>query len=69
MKTVFTKEELKSELTELKEKRAAVHQQRKGLLEKFSAKNTAVKPTKSTGELHDLDRKIEDIERKIDILF
>ena len=69
MKTVFTKEELKSELTELKEKRAAVYQHRKGLLQKFSAKNGSATPNKATGELHDLDRKIEDIERKINILF
>ena len=66
MKTVFTKEELNVQLASLKEKRISVYNKRKGLLEKYSKKQS---PANSDGQMHDLDRKIEDIERKLSILF
>ncbi len=66
MKTVFTKEELNIQLASLKEKRTSVYNKRKGLMEKYSKKQSA---PNSHSQMHDLDRKIEDIERKLSILF
>lgn len=67
MKTVFSKEELSSELKDLKGKRQSVYNKRKSLLEKYANKQQP--QTTSASELHELDLKIEDIERKINILF
>ena len=66
MKTVFTQEELNIQLAGLKEKRISVYNKRKGLLEKYSKKQSY---PSSDGQIHDLDRKIEDIERKLSLLF
>ncbi|MFT6715375.1 MAG: hypothetical protein ACJA0Q_000002 [Saprospiraceae bacterium] len=67
MNTIYTKEELDSELKSLKAKRLTVHNKRKDLLQKYSAKQT--KTLNSASAMHDLDRKIEDLERKLEILF
>lgn len=65
--TIYTQDELKSQLQELKSKRDSVFNQRKALMEKFSKKQSD-RPA-PTEDLHRIELKIEDLERKISILF
>ena len=67
MNTIYIKEELDAELKTLKAKRLTVYNKRKDLLEKFSNKQS--KTQNSASAMHELDLKIEDIERKLEILF
>ena len=67
MNTIYTKEELDAELKSLKAKRLTVYNKRKDLLQKYSNKQS--KALNSASAMHELDRKIEDIERKLEILF
>jgi hypothetical protein len=67
MNTIYTKEDLNAELKALKAKRLTVYNQRKDLLKKYSDKQS--KTLNSASTMHDLDRKIEDIQRKLEILF
>ena len=63
MKTVFTKEELDAQLKELKSRQKAIQSKRVSALEKYSKKQTA------SEDAYSLELQIEDIERKLSILF
>ncbi len=64
--TIYTQEELKLQLKELKSRRESVYGQRKNVLEKFSQKQSNTQPAE---DLHRIELKIEDLERKMSILF
>ena len=64
--TIYSQEELKLQLKELKSKRENVYNQRKNVLEKFSQKQSNNQPSE---DLHRIELKIEDVERKMSILF
>lgn len=66
LNTIYSQEELKLQLKELKSKRESVYGQRKDILQKFSQKNSN---NAKSEDLHQIELKIEDIERKISILF
>jgi hypothetical protein len=62
---IYSQDELKEQLRELKSRRESVYNQRKDILQKFSKKTNNV----PMEDLHQLELKIEDVERKIKILF
>ena len=67
MSTIYTKEELDATLKTLKAERLTVLDKRKSILNKYKTKQS--KDLHTASVVHDLDRKIEDIERKLGVLF
>ncbi|MCX6182929.1 MAG: hypothetical protein NT150_13480 [Bacteroidetes bacterium] len=67
MNTIYTSEQLKKELSELQKKRDSFRNDRVSALKKFQKKSEASE--NNTGiDLHNIERKIEALERKLDSL-
>lgn len=67
---IYSKEELMSRLSELRDKRDFVQKNRVAILEKYTRKATQEKKQiEASVELYQLELQIEDIERRLDKLF
>ena len=67
MNTIYTSEQLKKELSELQKKKDSFRNDRVSALKKYQKKAKASE--NNTGiDLHNIERKIEDLERKLDSL-
>jgi len=67
---IYSKEELMSRLSELRDKRDLVQKNRVAILKKYTRKVTQEKKDVEAGaELYQLELKIEDIERRLEKLF
>ena len=67
---IYSKEELMSRLSELKNKRDLVQKNRVAILEKYTRKATQEKKQIETSvELYQLELQIEDFERRLEKLF
>jgi hypothetical protein len=67
---IYSKEELMSRLSELRDKRDFVQKNRVAILEKYTRKATQEKKQIETSvELYQLELKIEDFERRLEKLF
>jgi len=70
MGSIYSKDELVNQLTELKDKRDLVQKKRVAILEKYTRKATQEKKEVEAGiELYQLELKIEDVERRLEKLF
>ncbi|MBL56245.1 MAG: hypothetical protein CMP61_03560 [Flavobacteriales bacterium] len=70
MGSIYSKDELVSQLTALKDKRDLVQKNRVAILEKYTRKATQEKKDVEAGiELYQLELKIEDVERRLEKLF
>ncbi len=67
MSTIFTSEQLKKALSELQKQKEAFGNGRAATLKKYQQKAQASENTTEM-DLHNLERKIEDLERKLDAL-
>jgi hypothetical protein len=65
MYQIYTSEQLQKELLELKKKREEISNNRISALKKYS---DGLSNNAKDGELHNIDRKIEDLERKLQAL-
>ena len=67
---IYSKEELMSRLSELRDKRDLVQKNRVAILEKYTRKTTQEKKqTEASVELYQLELQIEDFERRLEKLF
>ena len=67
---IYSKEELMSRLSELRDKRDFVQKNRVAILEKYTRKTTQEKKqTEASVELYQLELQIEDFERRLEKLF
>ncbi len=67
---IYSKEELMSRLSELRDKRDLVQKNRVAILKRYTRKVTQEKKDVEAGaELYQLELKIEDIERRLEKLF
>ncbi len=70
MGSVYSKDELLDQLSELRNKRDLIQKNRVAILEKYTRKATQEQKQVEAGiELHQLELKIEDVERKLEKLF
>lgn len=70
MGSIYSKDQLMDQLTELRNKRDLVQKNRVAILEKYTRKATQEKKEVEVGiELHQIELKIEDVERKLEIMF
>jgi uncharacterized protein with gpF-like domain len=67
MNTIYTSEQLKKELSELQKQKDSFRNDRVAALKKFQKKANASENTPEIN-LHNIERKIEDLERKLDSL-
>lgn len=66
MNTIYTSEQLEKELSELQKQKEAFRNGRVAKLKSFQKKAGTEKNTEI--DLHNIERKIEDLERKLDSL-
>lgn len=70
MATLYTREEIEKNLTNLLKKRDLVQSKRVALLKKHTAKNTSSsKSQQDSSAMHKLDLEIENWERRLEKLF
>lgn len=70
MPTLYTREEIENNLTNLLKKRDLVQNKRVDLLKKHTAKNTSsAKTEQDSPGMHKLDLEIEDWERRLEKMF
>jgi hypothetical protein len=70
MGSIYSKDQLVNQLTQLKDKRDLVQKSRVAILEKYSRKVTQEKKEVEAGiELYQLELKIEEVERRLEKLF
>lgn len=70
MGSIYSKNELMDQLTELRDKRDLVQKNRVAILEKYTRKVTQEKKDVEAGiTLHQLELQIEEVERKLEKLF
>ncbi len=70
MGSIYSKDELMDQLAELRNKRDLVQKNRVAILERYTRKATQEKKEVEAGiELHQLELRIEDVERKLEKMF
>jgi hypothetical protein len=70
MESLFSKDELMDQLTELRNKRDLAQKNRVAILKKYTRKATQEKKeVEASLEMSDLEMKIENVEGKLDRLF
>lgn len=69
MQTMYTREELENQIETLRNKLDVAQQKRVELLKKYSSRTTPTKAQENANiQLHDLERKLESLENKLDKL-
>lgn len=67
MGSIYSKDELMDQLCELRDKRDLIQKNRVAILKKYTRKATQEKKEVEAGiQLHQLELKIEDVERKLE---
>ena len=70
MGSIYSKDDLLDQLAELRNKRDLVQKNRVAILERYTRKATQEKKDVEAGiELHQLELRIEDVERKLEKMF
>jgi len=70
MPTLYTREEIQKNLTNLLKKRDLIQNRRVALLKKHTAKNKASSaPKQDSSSMHQLDLEIENWERRLEKMF
>ncbi len=66
MNTIYTSEQIKKELAELRREKEEIRNNRVAALSKYQKKSSG--EINASGLLHNIERKIENLERKLDSL-
>lgn len=70
MGTIFSENELIDQLNDLRSKRDLIQKNRVAILKKYTRKATQEQKEQETNlELHQVELQIENVERKLDVLF
>lgn len=70
MGTIFSENELIDQLNDLRSKRDLIQKNRVAILKKYTSKATQEQTEQETNlELHQVELQIENVERKLEVLF